>query len=300
MIATDQLCGVLVLDKPAGWTSHDAVNKVRRLAKTKKTGHLGTLDPLATGVLPLVIGKATRLAQYFAKDRKSYEARIRFGHSTFSYDRDGEATSEHRVVELEAKRIEELLERYRGSYLQTPPPVSAKKIEGVPAYKLARQDKPVELTPVPVHVFALETLAIEGADLVVRVDCSAGTYIRAIAHELGKDYGCGAFVEALRRTRSGDFLLEQARTMDEVAEACAQDRFAECLVPGPQLLPQFPVEIVDSLTEAQIRQGREFRTSPFRTQRDAPMVKAVNRSGQLIAIGERKLPNLYHPTLVIG
>jgi tRNA pseudouridine55 synthase len=300
MIATDQLCGVLVLDKPSGWTSHDAVNKIRRLAKTKKTGHLGTLDPLATGVLPLVIGKATRLAQYFGKDRKGYDARIRFGHSTFTYDREGEATSEHRDVALDRPTAESLLGAFRGPFLQTPPPVSAKKIDGVPAYKLARQDKPVDLAPVPVHVFALEILALEGPDLIVHVDCSAGTYIRSIAHELGQAFGCGAYVESLRRTRSGDFLLAQARTIEQVAELCAADRFAECLISGPQLLPQFPAEIVDSLTETQIRQGRDFRTSPFREQRDAPMVKALSRDGQLIAIAERKLPNLYHPTLVLS
>jgi tRNA pseudouridine55 synthase len=300
MITSDNLCGVLVLDKPSGWTSHDAVNKVRRLAGTKKVGHLGTLDPLATGVLPLVVGKATRLAQFFSKDRKGYEARIRFGHSTFSYDRDGESTSEHRDVTLERAVLEPLLKAYRGKFAQMPPPVSAKKIDGVPAYKLARQAKPVELKAADVEIFSLEILRIEGADLVVALDCSAGTYVRAIAHELGQALGCGAYVEELRRTRSGDFLLAQAKTLEAVEALAESERFAEALVTGPALLPDFPPEVVDAITESQIRQGRDFRTSPFRATRDAKYVKALTREGQLLAIGEYVLPNLYHPVLVLN
>jgi tRNA pseudouridine55 synthase len=300
MITTEQLCGVLVLDKPVGWTSHDAVNKVRRLAKTKKVGHLGTLDPLATGVLPLVIGKATRLAQYFGKDRKRYETVVRFGYSTFTYDREGEPTSEARPVTLDASRMEALLEPFRGAFEQLPPPVSAKKIEGVPAYKLARKNQPVELKPVPVEVYSLEVMKVEGSDLHLRLECSPGTYVRSIAHELGKALGCGAFVQELRRTHSGEFGLDQAYTIEAVAELCEQERFDTALITGAQLLPQIPAEIVDALTEAQIRQGRDFRTSPFRVAKEAPLVKALNREGQILAIGERKLPNLYHPVLVLN
>ncbi len=300
MISTEQLCGVAVLDKPAGWTSHDAVNKLRRIAGTKKIGHLGTLDPLATGVLPLVVGKATRLAQFFGKDRKGYRARVRFGHSTFTYDRDGEATSEHREVALERAGIEAWLEGFRGRFAQMPPPVSAKKINGVPAYKLARQDKPVELQAVEVEVHRLELLEVEGSEAVLELDCSAGTYVRSIAHELGLKLGCGAYVEELRRTRSGDFALAEARTIEEFAALAAEGRFEEALVRGEDLLPQFPAEVVDPITEAQIRQGRDFRTSPFKVRRDDALVKAMTREGELLAIGERKLPNLYHPVLVLA
>lgn len=296
----DNYCGVLVLDKPTAWTSHDAVNKLRRIAGTKKIGHLGTLDPLATGVLPLVIGKATRLAQFFTKDRKSYEATIRFGHSTFTYDREGEPTSEHRDVALDAASLAPLLEGFRGKISQMPPPVSAKKIDGVPAYKLARQSKPVELSPIEIEVFALEVLGIEGPDLKVSIDCSAGTYIRSIAHDLGQLLGCGAYVQELRRTRSGDFALSQAYTLEALTELASQGQFESALITGPELLPQFPSEIVDQITEAQIRQGRDFRTSPFRVTRDVKYVKALTREGHLLAIGEFVLPNLYHPALVLS
>lgn len=309
MISVEQICGVLVLDKPAGWTSHDAVNKVRRLVGTTKVGHLGTLDPLATGVLPLVIGRATRLAQYFGKDRKGYEAVIRFGHSTFTYDREGEPTSEHQEIDLNepARRaeLETLLERFRGPQMQMPPPVSAKKIEGVPAYKLARKQQPVELKAVEVEVFALEVLAVEGADLRIRLECSPGTYVRSIAHDLGQAMGgpaqgVGAYVEELRRTRSGEFALDEALTLEQLKQVCEEGRLEEHLLMGQRILPQIPCEIVDHLTESQIRQGRDFRTSPFRAAKDAPLVKVLNREGQLVAMAERKLPQLYHPVLVLS
>ena len=293
------LCGVVVLDKPPSWTSHDAVNKMRRIAGTKKIGHLGTLDPLATGVLPLVVGRATRLAQFYTKDRKGYAARIRFGNATDSYDRDGQATSETRTVKLERDELEAIIGQFRGKLSQMPPAVSAKKINGVPAYKLVRQQKPVELEPVDIEVFRLEIQGIEGADLLLEMECSAGTYVRSIAHELGQLMGCGAYVQELRRTLSGEFSLDQARTLEELEALAAEGRFEEAMLQGEKLQPAFPSEAVDLLTEAQIRQGRDFRTSPFRISQDSRYVKAMSQSGELVAIGEQKLPNLYHPILVI-
>jgi len=292
-------CGVLVLDKPAGWTSHDAVNKMRRIAGTKKIGHLGTLDPLATGVLPLVVGRATRLAQYYGKDRKAYRATIRFGYSTDTYDREGEATSPVTPVELDPVHAEIHLAAFRGRFAQMPPAVSAKKINGVAAYKLVRQNKPVELKPVEIEVFRLEIEAIQGADLFLKIECSAGTYVRSIAHDLGQRMGCGAFVQDLRRTLSGEFSIEDAYTLEVVESLASSGNFAEALLRGERLLPSIPVETVDLLTEAQIRQGRDFRTSPFRITQAARLVKAMSQSGELIAIGEQKLPNLYHPVLVL-
>jgi tRNA pseudouridine55 synthase len=290
---------VLVLDKPTGWTSHDAVNKMRRIAGTKKIGHLGTLDPLATGVLPLVVGRATRLAQFYTKDRKAYSATIRFGHSTDSYDRDGARTSEERSVEVTESGIEELLAQFRGPLSQMPPPVSAKKINGVAAYKLVRQQKPVELKAVDIEVFRLELERIVGQDIHVHLECTAGTYVRSIAHELGQLMGCGAYVQELRRTMSGEFLIRDAKTLPELEELAAEGRFEEALLRGERLLPAFPAEVVDLLTESQIRQGRDFRTSPFRISAASRLVKAMSQSGELIAIGEQKLPNLYHPILVL-
>jgi tRNA pseudouridine55 synthase len=301
MAVTTETCvlnGVVVLDKPAGWTSHDAVAKLRRIARTKRVGHLGTLDPLATGVLPLVIGKATRLAQYYTKDRKAYEATIRFGYSTVSYDRDSEATSEAQPVQLDEAQLRQWLRRFVGPLEQMPPPVSAKKIDGVAAYKLVRENKPVELKPASVEVYSLELLELSGADIRVSMECSAGTYVRSIAHELGQLAGCGAFVQELRRTRSGEFTLDGARTLEQLQELADQSRLGEATLQGVDLLPRYPVEIVDAITEGQIRQGRDFRTSPFRSGGDSPYVRAINQAGEFVALGEMKLPHLYHPVLV--
>ncbi|HEX6897720.1 MAG TPA: tRNA pseudouridine(55) synthase TruB [Bryobacteraceae bacterium] len=290
--------GVFVVDKPEGITSHDVVDRVRRLAQTRKIGHLGTLDPMATGVLPLVAGRATRLAQFFSSNEKSYEACIRFGWATDTYDREGSAVRAQVEPSFTRQELEDALCGFRGTILQTPPPFSAKKISGTPAYRLARKQIAVELPPVEVQVHELNLIEFDGTRLRVRVRCSAGTYVRSIAHELGQRLGCGAFLEHLRRTQSGDFCEKDAHTLDELQELAAQGRLAEALIPAPEVLPQFPNMFVDALTAGQIRQGKDFRLSPFLAQSRAKYVKAIGPEGDLIAIGEARLPHVYHPILV--
>jgi tRNA pseudouridine55 synthase len=291
--------GIVIVDKPKEWTSHDVVNKFRRLAATRRVGHLGTLDPSATGVLPLVIGRATRLAQFYARNDKIYEGIICFGYSTDTYDADGERTSEERSIALTRNELEPVLARFHGHFDQTPPPVSAKKVGGRPAYELARKRQPVELKPVPVEVYSLQLLRIEQCEAEVRVHCSAGTYLRSIAHEAGQTLGCGAFLKSLRRTASGEFRIDAARTLDELAALAKEGRMGEALIPAAQLLPDFPSEIVDSITVGQIRNGRDFRVSPFQARQGTRYVKAVTAQGDLVAIGEARLPHLYHPVLVL-
>ena len=290
--------GAIVVDKPEGWTSHDAVGKLRRLADTRKIGHLGTLDPMATGVLPLVVGSATRLAQFYTRNDKVYDAVIRFGYSTDTYDRDGAATSPEVEVTLERERLNILLDRFRGPITQTPPPISAKKVGGTPAYKLARKHVAVELKPVEVTIHSIEVVSCEGAEARMLVHCSAGTYLRSLAHDLGQLVGGGAFLKELTRTRSGDFTLEQARTIPELESLAREGRLQEALIAAVDLLPEFPTEQVDRLTAGFIRQGRDFRVSPFRVRAGARYVKAIADDGQLVAIGEARLPNVYHPILV--
>ncbi|HWB85334.1 MAG TPA: tRNA pseudouridine(55) synthase TruB [Bryobacteraceae bacterium] len=291
--------GVIVVDKPEGWTSHDVVNKVRRIAKTKKVGHLGTLDPIATGVLPLVIGRATRLAQFYTRSEKIYEGVVRFGWSTTTYDRAGEPTSEKREVSIDAGELEHHLEAFRGEFLQTPPPVSAKKVEGQRAYALARQAIAVELEPVKVQVYELTLLETEGADVRLRIHCSGGTYMRSIAHALGEALGCGAHLHELRRLASGEFEIDQARTLPQLESLAADERLHDALVPAAKMLPAFPLVYVDDAVAAQIRHGRNFPASPFRQQSASRHVKAVTRQGELVAVGEAVLPNLYHPVVVL-
>ena len=291
--------GVLVVDKPERITSHDVVNRVRRMAGTRRVGHLGTLDPMATGVLPLLIGRATRLAQFFSTGEKKYDARIRFGWATDTYDREGKPTSDAVTPHFTREQLEAALAPFRGTFLQTPPAFSAKKIAGTPAYRLARKQIAVELRAVEVHVFALDLLEFEGGTTRISVHCSAGTYLRSIAHETGQRLGCGAFLEALRRTSSGDFTEDQARTLDQLGSLAAEGTFDHAIVPASQLLPHFPNATVDALTVTQIRQGKDFRLSPFVDRAGSKHVKAVSQEGDLIAIGEARLPHLYHPILVL-
>jgi len=291
--------GVIVVDKQEGWTSHDVVGKMRRIANTRKVGHLGTLDPIATGVLPLVIGRATRLAQFYTRSHKVYEAVIRFGFSTDTYDRAGSPTSAPTEPRIAAEEIERLLDRFRGEILQTPPPVSAKKVDGVRAYALARRQAPVELEPAPVEVYELKLLEADGCEARIRADVSGGTYVRSIAHDLGQALGCGAHLRDLRRLASGEFTIEQARTLPQLQQLAAGGRLAEALIPAARMLPDFPAVFVEELTAGQIRQGRNFPVSPFRMRQGSRYIKAVSSGGDLIAVGEAKLPNLYHPVVVL-
>jgi tRNA pseudouridine55 synthase len=211
--------GVLIIDKPAGLTSHDVVNRARRILHERSIGHLGTLDPMATGVLPLVTGTLTRLAQFYTTSEKTYEGIIRFGFATDTYDAEGKPTTPPQSVSLQAEAIEALAARFRGIIEQTPPPFSAKKIKGVPAYKLARQQKEVVLKPVQVEIKEFIILGVEADRVHFRARVASGTYMRSVAHEMGRELACGAHLESLRRISVAEFNLEDAHTLEEVAEA---------------------------------------------------------------------------------
>jgi tRNA pseudouridine55 synthase len=291
--------GVIVVDKTEGMTSHDVVNRVRRIAGLRRVGHLGTLDPMATGVLPLVLGRATRLAQFFSAGEKTYDARIQFGWSTDTYDRQGEPASEPVEPRFTRAELETALARFRGSFLQTPPPFSAKKVAGTPAYRLARKGTPVELRPVQVQVFGLDLLEFDGPTARIRLRCSAGTYLRGIAHDVGRELGCGAFLTALRRIAAAEFTESQAFTLEALADLARAGSLAEALIPAVRVLPEFPNALVDTVTAGQIRHGKDFRLSPFVERSGSRYVKAVSPEGDLIAIGEAVLPHVYHPILVL-
>jgi tRNA pseudouridine55 synthase len=292
--------GVIVVNKPEGWTSHDVVARMRGIAGTRRVGHLGTLDPIATGVLPLMVGQATRLARFWDGSEKNYEAVIRFGFATSTYDRAGEPCGADTAPNVTAGQIEACLETMRGEIEQTPPPVSAKKIDGVPAYKLARRKIPVELAPVKVSVYELTILEAEGVRARLRVRCSAGTYVRSIAHQVGISLGCGAHIDALVRTRSGPFCLDQAFTLERLQSLKGEGRLDEALIPMSDLLPEFPGVFVDDATAANIRHGRDFNVSPFRAGAESHHVKAIGSDGKLIAIGKIAMPHTYHPVVVMG
>jgi tRNA pseudouridine55 synthase len=293
------LDGIIVVDKPENWTSHDVVNKVRGLAATRRVGHLGTLDPIATGVLPVMIGRVTRLAQFWEKSEKGYEAVVRFGFATSTYDRAGEPCGPVREPDVTAAQVESCLRPMRGEIEQAPPPVSAKKINGVPAYKLVRRNIPVDLAPVKAMIYELTLLEIRDSRARLRIRCSAGTYVRSLAHQLGIALGCGAHVEELVRTRSGPFELEHALALDRLQQMKDEGRLEEALIPPGDLLPEFPAVFVDDAAATHIRQGRDFSVSPFRVGAGAEYVKAIGADGRMVAIGKISLPHVYHPVVVL-
>src|SRR3974377_840925 len=211
--------GFLVIDKPEGVTSHDVVIFVRRLVKLRRVGHLGTLDPMATGVLPLALGKATRLIQFLIEGTKIYHGTIRLGHSTSTYDREGRPTSNFTIPCFSSATLEKISEELLGEHWQVPPPFSAKKIRGIRAYQLARQGKSPELEAQKVQIRKLVLQKLSAEVIHLEIHCSAGTYVRSIAHEVGKRLGCGAHLASLRRLASGEFGLERAVEMERLTSS---------------------------------------------------------------------------------
>ena len=290
------LDAVMVVDKPAGWTSHDVVAKARRILGERSIGHLGTLDPMATGVLPLVAGRMTRLAQFYNSSEKSYEGTIRLGISTDTYDADGEAVSEPREVQVTLEQVIAAASYFLGPLQQIPPPFSAKKIQGVPAYKLARRKKEVELRPVAVEVKELVVSALDGD--IVRFCCrvSSGTYVRSIAHELGQKLGTGAHLASLRRTAVAEFTSEQSHTLDQIAEAVSESRLEELLVHPRRVLPHIPSVTTNDEGIAKIRHGRAVNLPEMSR---SPWVKVFAGQADLICIASRVAGTLFHPKVVL-
>jgi tRNA pseudouridine55 synthase len=288
--------GVLVIDKPQGLTSHDVVNRVRRILGQRSVGHLGTLDPSATGVLPVVVGSFTRLAQFYTHSEKRYEGDIRFGFATSTYDADGEPITPPQTVKLEPDQIETVAACFRGTLQQMPPPFSAKKIGGVPAYKLARKGKDVPLKPVQVEIKEFSILKVDGDRVTFRAQVGSGTYIRSIAHEMGQRSGCGAHLASLRRTAVAEFEIGDARTLEELDQA-KQKGIAEDLFVHPRkLAPHLPSITATDETVALIRNGRAVNLPEMSR---APMVKVFYGQRELIAIATRIAGTLFHAGIVL-
>jgi tRNA pseudouridine55 synthase len=290
--------GILIIDKPAGLTSHDVVNRVRRILQQRSVGHLGTLDPMATGVLPLVVGNMTRLAQFYASSEKGYEGTIRFGFATDTYDAEGEPTTPKQEITVRREDVEALAPRFRGVIEQMPPSFSAKKINGVPAYKLARKQKEVVLKPVQVEIKEFEILAVEGGCARFRARVASGTYMRSVAHDMGQMLGCGAHLESLRRTAVAEFTLEDAHTLEELADVAATGLTAaqELFVHPRKLLPQFPSVMADEANAARIRSGRTVNLPELSLARQ---VKVFAGQKDLLCIATRVAGTLFHPKIVL-
>jgi tRNA pseudouridine55 synthase len=288
--------GLLILDKPSGMTSHDVVAIVRRATGEKSIGHLGTLDPMATGVLPLLLGKYTRLAQFFGQADKHYTGQIRFGFATDSFDADGISTTDPQPLTRSFEELKALGRKFHGEMDQLPPVFSAKKINGVAAHKLARAGVEVAVKPVRITIHNFELTSLEGDTATFTMAVSAGGYVRSVAHELGDLAGCGAHLSALRRTRAGMFMLEHAITVDQLKRSSVAE--LEALLPHPRmLLPEMPSVTVDDQLAGRLRNGMQVNLPDFS---QAPLIKVFTTPTELLAIGRRVAGTLTQPIVVLG
>ena len=316
-IPQPQLDGILVIDKPGGKTSHDIVESVRRLIGFRQIGHFGTLDPLATGVLVLALGRATRLARFYSGRRKRYTCAIRFGFATDTYDADGEPLSEDSAPALDAEKLQELAAGFVGKIQQMPPAFSAKKIHGRPAHELARKHKPVNLDAVEVEVFEFRLTGVEGSIARFVVECGAGTYIRSLAHDMGKLHGVGAHLAEIARTAVGEFTSDHAVSLEDLAADAKSGKIASRVIRLESLLPDLPRATVLPIVEKRVRHGAKFnlplaQIQPGQTTaaQGAPAqldsgdwkpsrLRVFNQQGQLIAIAEPVVPRTYQPLVVL-
>lgn len=274
--------GFLVINKPVGITSHDVVQRVRKWAKQRRVGHLGTLDPMATGVLPIALGEATKLSRLLTHGDKSYSARIRLGVETTTYDREGEVVHETAGPWPEREQIEKALEHFRGEIDQTPPPFSAVKVDGQPSYRRARRGEEFRLEPRRVRLDRVELVGYEPPVFSVEVECSAGTYLRSIAHDLGRALGTGAHLWELIRTRSGPFLLSQALSLEEL-DACGQER----VIPMAAATG-LPTYEVDARTCRRVGNGVQLGRHEIKGVPPQGILQLV-RKGRLAALVEARL-----------
>ena len=270
--------GILNIDKPAGMTSHDVVGRVRRVAGMRRVGHSGTLDPAATGVLVVCLGRATRLVEYLVGRPKTYFGVVHLGQTTDSYDADGEILTDSPVPELDSEKLEPLLDQFRGDILQVPPMVSAIKKDGKKLYELAREGKTVERPPRPVTIYQLDLLEIEGAKLTLRIQCSAGTYIRSIAHDLGHLLGCGGHLASLRREQVGEFGLDSAVPLDTLTA----ENIQSYLKPPELAVSHLPKHEVTFDQETDLLNGKLVPKDS--NESNGTLVQAFNPGGRFIGL----------------
>jgi len=290
------LNGLIVVDKPSGMTSHDVVSIVRRATGEKSIGHLGTLDPMATGVLPLLLGKYTRLAQFFGKAEKQYTGGIRFGFATDTFDAEGQPSAEPAALTQTLDELRILAQHFHGEMDQMPPVFSAKKINGVPAHKLARAGKEVAVKPARISIHSFDLLSLAGDTATFAIHVSAGGYVRSVAHELGELAGCGAHLSALRRTQAGPFTLEQSITLDDLKALTPAE--IESRLPHPRaILPDMPCVTVDEKTAGRIRNGMQVNVPEFS---QASLIKVFTGPRDLLCIARRIAGTLVQPEIVLG
>jgi tRNA pseudouridine55 synthase len=275
------ISGVLVVDKPVGMTSHDVVQAIRSGTGLRRAGHTGTLDPRASGVLVILVGPAVRLSEFVSASDKRYQAIIRLGSTTDTFDADGKITPSAEPIEVTEEQFEEVLKTFIGEIEQTPPPYSAVKVQGRKAYELAREGEEVELAPRKITVHHLEVLEWAPPEVVIDVHCSSGTYVRSLANDLGKVLGCGAYLVGLRRTKSGRFSLRDATPLRKLQDAFHAGNWYQFLIPAAEALAEWPaIDLSPDEVEA-VRHGHRVKAEP-----DAKpgLVRGVSTQGELVAL----------------
>lgn len=287
---------VLIVDKPAGMTSHDVVARVRRIVGEKSVGHLGTLDPMATGVLPLVLGRFTRLAQFYNEADKRYEGAIRFGWATDTYDAEGQPAGPEQPVNLSLEQIQAAAAEFSGQISQYPPPFSARKIAGIPAHRLARKGQPVDLKPKQVEIKELELFSFDGQQVGFRAWVSSGTYLRSLAHDLGKKLGPGGHLAELKRTAVREFTIEEAHSLEQLEQAQADGTLDELFLHPRLVLPEFPAVVASPESAARIRHGAAVNLPEFSK---AATVRVFAGQKELLAIARRVAGTLFQPKVVL-
>lgn len=277
--------GVLIIDKPSGWTSHDVVAKIRNLTKVKKVGHTGTLDPFATGVLPLTMGKATRLTNYFLASDKKYHGVIRFGFATTTYDVDGDPLGEDLRPELDPQRLQEIFAGFIGTIRQTLPPFSAKKVGGVPLYSYARKGIDMAPSTKEITVKSLTLLDTRHCEAEFELTCTAGTYARSLAHDIGAAYGCGAHLIRLRRTQSGEFPIDAAASLGENQQFHDREYFVSRIIPMRKLLNEIPEIVISEGDKKKLSHGMDLNL--LTADWGSPEFRLIDQSGELIALAKK-------------
>jgi tRNA pseudouridine55 synthase len=276
------ISGVLVVDKPVGLTSHEVVQIIRRGTNIRRAGHTGTLDPRASGVLIVLIGPAVRLSEYVSASDKRYQAIIRLGATTDTFDADGHFTSKDQMVEITEEQFVTALKSFVGEIIQTPPPYSAVKVHGRPAYDMAREGEEVELEPRKIQVYSLDLLEWAPPEVVIDVYCSSGTYVRSLANDLGTKLGCGAYLTGLRRTKSGRFTLRDAVPLRKLREAFDAGNWYQFVIPAAEALSDWPAVELDNEQVEAVRHGHRVPAQPD----DKGMARGISEAGELVALLE--------------
>ena len=292
--------GILNLNKATGMTSHDVVARTRKLLKQKRVGHAGTLDPAASGVLPICVGQGTRVAEYLSESGKSYQAEILFGIVTDTYDTEGTVVRTADTSDLSLARLEATLPHFLGTQMQLPPRYSAIKLQGQPAYKRVRSGEEITLEPRPIKIYQLQILAWQPPRLTLEIECSKGTYIRSLAYDLGEHLGCGAHLAALMRTRSGPFALSESITLEQLATAVEQATVQKLLSPTDIVLQHYPALRLDAATAELVLHGNAFRsTEAF--QPPVELARVYDTAGRFLAIASWNAEQqLWQPKKVFG